>query len=91
MVCGDGVVELEPSLEVLEERLCGCIDACVLASREFPRVDQENLRPVIEQPKRLSVLGDDEVSVASVDSLNDAPAPAPLVQETRTWAPRPPL
>jgi hypothetical protein len=78
LVVAGEVVELEPSLQVLEERLCRCVDSCVLASRDFPCVDQENLRPPPDEgPKLMSVLGDDEVSVASVDSLGEAPAPAP--------------
>ena len=78
VVVDEGVVALEPSLEVLEERLCTCIDQCVLASRDFPCVDQDNLRPPPDEgPKLMSVLGDDEESVASVDSLGAAPAPAP--------------
>ena len=78
LVVAGEVVELEPSLQVLEERLCRCVDSCVLASRDFPCVDQENLRPPPDEgPELMSVLGDDEVSVASVDSLGEAPAPAP--------------
>ena len=68
LVVAGEVVELEPSLEVLEERLCTCIDSVSLASRDFPCVDQENLRPPPDEgPKLMSVLGDDELSVASVD------------------------
>ena len=54
---------------------------CVLASREFPCVDQENLRPPPDEgPKLMSVLGDDGVP-ASVKLSEARPRRRPTAQK----------